>query len=291
MVGNYANIAFEGSEQTHRKIGNTLDILRKIKIILLAFGVLIPAWFAAKTFRRMTVVDKLTEITTDHFVISYHGVYREEAQDVADYLEENYKRIRENLNDPEHEIIRVFVHPTQKDFNNGTGLLNSTANGTSRGPNEFHFIWTNWFNSIFPNNPLKTAVHEFTHCVQLNILIRKAQPGWGTGSEEDFNKAFEEKFINNYPQWFWEAICDYEAGMVNRISVKYGMRKKLTLKELNTGNQIYNVGYTIIEYIVEKWGQEKLPLLITSYVDIETVLGVSESDFEKGWIAFVNERY
>ena len=104
-------------------------------------------------------------------------------------------------------------------------------------------------------------------------------------------KLFEEKFINEYPQWFWEAICDYEARIVNSISVKYGMKKNLTLKDLNNSNQIYNVGYTIIEYIVEKWGKDKLPILITSYVDINTVLGVSESDFEKGWADFVDEKY
>jgi len=52
-----------------------------------------------------------------------------------------------------------------------------------------------------------------------------------------------------------------------------------------------NVGYSLIEYIVEKWGEDKLPGLITSYIDIETVLGVSESDFEKGWIDFVKAKY
>jgi hypothetical protein len=93
---------------------------------------------------------------------------------------------------------------------------------------------------------------------------------------------FEEKFTKEYPQWFWEAICDYEAGIVNNISVKYGMGKNLSLKDLNNSNQIYNVGYTIIEYIVDKWGKDKIPVLITSYVDINNVLRLSESDFEKG---------
>jgi hypothetical protein len=106
-----------------------------------------------------------------------------------------------------------------------------------------------------------------------------------------FDKLFEKKFLKDYPQWFWEAICDYEAGIVNGISVRYGMDKNLTLESLNNSNQIYNVGYTLIEYIVDKWGRDKLAPLIVSYVDIEGVLKVSETEFEKGWIEFVNKKY
>jgi hypothetical protein len=265
--------------------------MKKFKVILLVFGGLIITYFGLKTFRSISVVDELTELRTDHFVIIYQGVYQAEAQDVAKRLEENYNRIRTDLSDPYHNTIKVFIHPTQADFNKGTGLPNSTANGTSRGPNEFHFIWTNWFNSVFPNDPIKTAIHEFTHCVQLNILIEASKRELSGTDHGDFDKVFEEKFLRDYPQWFWEALCDYEADIVNRMSVKYGMRKNLTLKDLNNSNQIYNVGYTIIEYIVEKWGKDKLPILITSYVDINAVLGINESDFEKGWVEFVNEKY
>jgi hypothetical protein len=42
---------------------------------------------------------------------------------------------------------------------------------------------------------------------------------------------------------------------------------------------------------VEKWGKDKFPALITSYVDFESVLNISESDFEKGWVEFVDEKY
>jgi hypothetical protein len=125
----------------------------------------------------------------------------------------------------------------------------------------------------------------------LNILIKEARKKWGTAATADFDKRFEEKFIKDYPQWFWEAICDYEAGIVNKISVRYGMSKNLTLKNLNNSNQIYNVGYTIIEYIVEVWGRDKLPILVESYVDIPTILATSESEFERGWVEFVSKKY
>ena len=265
--------------------------MKKLKYIVVILAGLILVFFGAKMFRSAFAVEKLTELKTKHFVITYQGIYKEEAQDVASSLEEHYDRIRLNLNDPEHEIIQVFIHPTQIDFNKGTRLSNSTANGMSIGPNKFHVLWSNWFNSIFPDDPIKTALHEFTHCVQLNILIKKAQEESTLEGRGDFDAAFEQKFINEYPQWFWEAICDYEAEIVNEISVKYGMSKKPTLASLNKSNQIYNVGYTLIEYIVEKWGKDKLPVLVTSYVDIENVLKISEPDFEKGWIEYVSEKY
>ena len=266
-------------------------MMRTSRIILSVLGGVILSYFGAKVLRSFSVEDGRGELKTDHFRISFQGIHQGEAQAVADSLESNFNRIRTHLNDPDHEAVRVYIHATQADFNSATGLENSTANGTSRGPNEFHFIWTNWFNSIFPNDPIKTAIHEFTHCVQLNILISEAQKEITNREQDDFNKVFEEKFLKEYPQWFWEAICDYEAGMVNNISVKYGMAKNLTLRELNKSNQIYNVGYTIIEYIVATWGKDKIPMLITSYVDIERVLNVSEPEFEKGWIEFVSERY
>src|SRR6187551_1768605 len=102
--------------------------MKKLKIILLVFAGLIITYFGVKTFRSISVVDNLTELRTDHFVISYQGIYEEEAQDISDNLEENYDRIRTSLSDPDHDTIRVFVHPTQTDFNKGTGLLNSKAN-------------------------------------------------------------------------------------------------------------------------------------------------------------------
>ena len=244
-----------------------------------------------KTIRALGVVDALTEIKSEHFIITYHGIYKDEAEEVAMVLEANYERIRTNLKDPEHDIINVFIHPTQEDFNRGTGLINSSANGTSRGPLEFHFLWTNWYNSIFPDNPVKTAIHEFTHCVQLNILIKGAMETMGDYEEENFNREFERIFMEKYPQWFWEAVCIYEAEEVNRLSVYYGMWNKPSLSSLDPSNQIYNVGYTIIEYIVEKYGKDKIPVLITSYMDIEGVLGVSAEEFEKGWHKFVEEKY
>lgn len=265
--------------------------MNSIKIFLILLMGIMLTFFIGWSWRELLVEREWKQFETEHFVISSQGVYENEAEDIGKVLEENYNRIRDDLKDPDHSVVHVFIYSTQKDFNQGTGLKDSNANGTSRGPFEFHILWTNWFNSILPDDPLKTALHEFTHCVQLNILVQeeKDRKSWNSG--EDFESTFERKFEKEYPQWFWEAICLYEAGEVNSWSVKYAMRSHPSLNYLNQSNQIYNVGYTLIEYIVRTWGKDKLPELIRSFVDLRIILKVDQADFEQGWYDFVKEKY
>src|SRR5690606_6711840 len=139
----------------------------------------------------INVVKTATIIRTNHFKISYNGILKSEAESILISLEENYNRIRKELTDPEHDTISVYIHPTQKEFNTSTGLINSNANGVSRGPKIFHLMYQTWFNSILPAEMDKVAVHEFTHCVQLNILIEDAKIKFGKISQSEFNNKFE----------------------------------------------------------------------------------------------------
>jgi hypothetical protein len=104
--------------------------MKKLRIVLFLLAVPILVYFGARIVRSILVEEEVTELKTDHFVLSYFGIYKYEAQALADKLESNSERIRSHLNDPIHETIRVFVYPTQEDFNKGTGLPNSSANGT-----------------------------------------------------------------------------------------------------------------------------------------------------------------
>lgn len=264
--------------------------MKKTRLLLYLILTITIIFFSAKGIRALAVKNVEARIKSNHFTIVYKGIYSSEATAISEKLEENYDRVRTELNDPEHAHITVFVHGNQNDFNNATGL-NGNANGTSRGPLVFHVLQTNWLNSIFPDDATKTAVHEFTHCVQLNILIRQALSQSPIKDEKAFNEYFEKQFAEKYPSWFWESISIYEAREVNSLSVKYAFRNRPSLASLNEGNQIYNLGYTIMEYVVSKWGKEKLSQLILSYADVEKVLKVNPEEFEKGWHEFVETNY
>ena len=263
----------------------------RVKIIVLSIGSLVGIFFITFLIRKLRIESDTKDINSPNFVVTYNGILESEAEDISKTLESNYERIRAELKDPKHEKISVFIYPNQNDFKKATGLMHSNASGTSRGPLAFHLKYETWYNSIFPQKMEKVALHEFTHCVQLNILIQDVLSKSAFEKVADFDKNFEKEFEKKYPQWFWEAICDYEAGIVNNLSVKYGMKSNLTLKELNSSNQIYNVGYTIVEYFVSKYGKEKLPEFIKSYGDFEKVIGITENQFETEWKKFVKEKY
>jgi hypothetical protein len=265
--------------------------MKILKWILLIIGCLGLVFLTTFIIRKIRVVKEQTTLITDHFKVNYKGILKSEAESVLKSLEDNYNRVRTDLNDPEHDTISVFIHSTQQDFNSATGLSNSNANGTSRGPKAFHLMYQTWFNSIFPTEMEKVAVHEFTHCVQLNILIADAKKMYGDLTNIEFDKRFEKEFAEKYPLWFWEALCDYEANIVNKSSVNYAAKKRPTLNFLNKSNQIYNVGHTLIDYLVTTYGKDKLPDFIKSYGDFEKVLNVGEKDFEQGWYKFVETKY
>jgi hypothetical protein len=67
-----------------------------------------------------------------------------------------------------------------------------------------------------------------------------------------------------------------------------------SISELNNrlkGGKIYSCGYTIIEYILSKYGQNDLINLIKNYGNLQSTLNVSNVQFCTGWYEFIKEKY
>ena len=270
--------------------GDKVPVMKVVKRVLktgvFVSAVLLLVYLSAQGIRHLRVADD-SQLQTDHFKIIYSGIVPAEASAIAKHLEACYEPVNKSLRNLYHPLITVHIHPDQATFNKTTGLAGGKANGTSRGPYTIHLMYQTWFNSFFPDDMGKVAVHEFTHCAQLNILLNEAPDR----AAADFEQRFEKRFAEQYPRWFWEALSDYQAGMVDKWAVKHGMRSKPSLQSLNQGNMVYKVGYTAVEYMVKKWGSDKPALFIRSYGDFREVLDVTEAEFEEGWKAFVKEHY
>jgi hypothetical protein len=54
---------------------------------------------------------------------------------------------------------------------------------------------------------------------------------------------------------------------------------------------VYEVGYILGEYIIEKWGKPALRELIIHNGDLEIVIGLSVTELEMGWHKWIKDRY
>lgn len=121
-----------------------------------------------------------------------------------------------------------------------------------------------------------TAVHEFVHNVSLNL----------------------NRNIGGNPRWLWETVAVYESqdfthpnSLPYMVSGDYPTLEELTTRDDPGRSKVYEVGYILGEYIVETWGIKALRDLILDFGDLSAVLGISASEFESGWYAWVRARY
>jgi hypothetical protein len=121
----------------------------------------------------------------------------------------------------------------------------------------------------------RNATHELVHCVSLYANPR----------------------IANNPRWLWESVALWENGeLVDPRTLDYMVAgRPPTLDQLNAdvtaGRQVYEVGYTIGEFVVARAGSEGLVRLVQENGDTAAALGLPPPAFEEAWYAFVRAHY
>jgi hypothetical protein len=247
---------------------------RKILLIILLIpGVLLFIFF---------LPEKKQQLHTAHFTFLYgHSIQTGKVQELAKALEENYPRISHALQTKPADNIQVNIYAQRWRYIKATG--NFGASGNVEGTGKLHFVEQAWTE----NDNKKIAIHEFTHAVVLKFLIdREPAPL----DAKQFDKQFSQ-----LPVWLWESISCYEAGQfIEPSTLPYLSGGRYPgLPELNNrsrGGKIYSVGYTLIEFILQQYGQDKLLQLLAAYGNL-AVLNQTEESFSRDWYAFIKEKY
>lgn len=207
------------------------------------------------------------------YFTSYDSLY---ITQIADTLENNYSRILNDLLTDSVSKTVVHFYRTQSDL--AAAVLHVVPNlpvwatGLATAKDTIHMI--------SPKHPeqnyevmLRVLVHEFAHCVTLNI-----KPNFG-----------------NNPRWLWETIALYESGQfVHPSQIPYMVNQTPpTLSQMNNINntQVYEVGYLLAEYIVINWDRQHLKDLILSNGNLYQTLGMTTTEFQTNWFQFVKIRY
>jgi len=195
-------------------------------------------------------------------------------------LENNYSRITDRLGIQINNKIHVKVFPDVKDFHAAINMPDAPewVVGTGYG---------NEIMMVSPLNPgryqtyeslMQIIVHEFVHIAVYHVV---------------------GDLMTRLPRWLNEGYACYEAGQIND-NIKKSLASGLLLKAPPTWTQLeaasdmefgqmggYGYSATIVEFLIDTFGFDKLVLLIKEPEKIEFIYGLSKDTLETEWIKYL----
>lgn len=200
---------------------------------------------------------------------------------LATTLEQNYSRITGRLGISIDNKIQVKVFPDVKSFHMAIGQ-----------PQSPEWVVGTWNGAalmiVSPLNPgsmhtyaslIQVAIHEFVHMAVYY--------------------ACGEKGLAGVPRWLNEGYAQYEAGQINnhvRRSVRAMVQENAppTWAQLDRASAMefgsmngYGFSASIVEFLVQTYGIEKLVMLIKKPEKMEDIYGSSKTSLENEWVQFI----
>lgn len=223
--------------------------------------------------------DESNFYSTDHFEWFLTSLDEDNVAEMASDLENEYSRITNDLDATQMPIVRIHLYVSSEELHQALSdevpNLPTWATGLVTSKTDVHIVTPNsqqFSSSEFDARKID-IIHEFAHCVTLHV---------------------RSNFANN-PRWLWESVAVYEANQfIDPNSVSYMVQElPPTLNELNSfsNTKVYEVGFTVTEYIVEHWDRNTLVQLILSNGNLPSVLGITADEFQNNWFQFVKDKY
>jgi len=209
-------------------------------------------------------------LTSTHFRVFAGQASATTVQSAADALERQYARVLTDLNVTSLGPITVRIWQDEAAYYAALDRyfgVHYQSSGYITGRDELRVLAVAQLDV--------NVVHEFCHAVSLSV---------------------SSTFANN-PRWLWETVALYENGeLVPPRTLGYMVRGAYpSLADLNAdpnaGRQIYELGYVIGEFIVERWGRAGLLDLIRANGDVNAVFGMTTAAFEAEMYASIRAKY
>ncbi len=262
--------------------------------LLLVPGAAHPLDFGVNKVRYHTG-QKWRILQTEHFEIFHHPKTEALAQTTARFAEDAFLRVSQAFDYVPQKRIPLFVYGTGIEFQE-TNIIPAFL---PEGVGGFTEAYKNRI--VVPANgsyhELETVItHELVHAFQYNLIYGE---GWRSFS------LFKSIFV---PTWVMEGSAEWVAEnwesqgeMVLRDAVLHD--RLLPLDLLGTFDHFeqvymaYKESQSILEYVAQVYGREKVPLLVKRMAAsqkpeavIRSVLGVSSRELYRNWSFFIRAR-
>lgn len=203
-----------------------------------------------------------------HFRYTYDSLAASDFEEIKTALENNFDSICNRYQVKDIPKMRVVIWSNVNEYNRSHNYQYNGSAGYVVSRDEIRILFIG-------KQTASNAVHEFAHAITLHV---------------------SNSFGNN-PRWLWEAIAVYEAGQfIDPKTLAYMVNKQFpSLQSLsgdvNSTTQIYDVGYTLADFIIKTWGYPRLVELIKSHGDLNSTLNIREAAFEARWHQYLEHEY
>lgn len=222
------------------------------------------------------------ELESKHFNFYSKKADASVLKNLSQSLESNYLRITENMKTSFKSKIDVFIYPNIKSFHSAINLPDAhdwVVGAASK----------NELKMVSPLNPgsqhsyeslMKAIVHEFTHTVVLY---------------------FRKQGLVGLPNWLNEGYAYYEAkqltesqreiihsNLLNNTIPSWNELEKANTSQFGDING-YPISATIIEFLIESYGLDKLKQFIIEPESVKKIYKMSKEDLEILWLKHLKQ--
>lgn len=231
-------------------------------------------------FKRENTSSLDLKFNSEHFDFYSKKQDEKVLDDLSKVLESNYLRICNNMQTSFDSKIDVFIYPNTKAFHIAIDYPDAPdwVVGAA-GKNELKMVSPLNPGSVHSYESLmKAIVHELAHSIVLN---------------------FRKQGLVGLPNWLNEGFAYYEANQLTEADRKkvHSSLLKNTIpswNELKNSNTFefgemggYGISATIVEFLIETNGYEKLKQYIVEPKNVENIYKISEKDLELMWLKYL----
>jgi hypothetical protein len=202
-----------------------------------------------------------------HFDIYYYGAAGQKLLPyVEQYLNEGYERVTRTLPNPLKDNSPFFLYNTHNDFeqNNIASAGEGTGGVTEAFKNRClvaHMGSQRYLEHV--------VAHEYSHEVEFEYFFG------------GFWRSLRLLKFVFYPNWLMEGLAEYSSGDLDATTREMYLRDAATTGNLLPLEQLYNFNHVLphqvtlaykeseafITYLVDEYGKDKLPQILTAFED------------------------
>ncbi len=231
-------------------------------------------------FKRENTSSLNMELTSENFNFYSKKQDVKVLDDLSKVLESNYLRITKDMQTSFNSKIDVFIYPNTKAFHRAINYPDApgwVVGAASK--NELKMVSPFNSGSVHSYKSLmKAIVHELAHTVVLNI---------------------RKQGLVGLPNWLNEGFAYYEANQLTKAQRKI-IHSNLLKNSIPSWNELekantsefgsmggYWLSATIIEFLIDSYGFEKLKQYIIEPKNVEKIYKISEKDLELTWLKYL----